>query len=80
MTGYRADKPTQAERSFAASEIDQAEAFQRMLVKRQEWIDAYRNWAVSGAALPLLGDCARECRDAMALVYVAAREGMLKNE
>ncbi|HQT89124.1 MAG TPA: hypothetical protein PK677_11305 [Acidiphilium sp.] len=81
----RAPNPTEAEIAFARAEVacsgvSQDVAFERCRVTLQAHLDAYRDWAVCGAELPLLAQMGANTRDAMLTVYALAKNGLLKAE
>ena len=84
MNQYRRPRePTEAETAFARAEVavsglSQDAAFERCRVTLQAHLDAYRNWAVAGADLAMLGQMGVSTRDAMATVWKLAKEGLLK--
>lgn len=79
----RPAEPTEAEIAFARAEVAVSgvsadAAFERCMEARKALVDAYRDWAVCGADMALLGQMGLDVREAMATVWKLAKEGLLK--
>lgn len=80
---FRKPNPTESEIEIARAEVacsgvSQDAAFERCMEARRALIDAYRDWAVCGAELPMLGQMGVDVRDAMAVVWKLAKEGLMR--